>query len=123
MGRTQFGARLAEILLHMAGLTIALITWIEVAVARTFGIAAVRPLCICALDRESAHPFVQLILDWERIRYVVARGAHLRAHEHRLMESFVFLGIHVLVLNIFSKYGAGVHVFQRWLRIRGERTE
>ena len=75
------GARLAVVLLHVAGLAVALELRIEGLVAGAVRVAAAQPLGVGPLDGEPPHPLAQAVLDRERVGHVVAGAAQLGARQ------------------------------------------
>jgi len=94
----------------VARLAITLELRIEELVARAIGIAAIGPFRIRALDREPAGELAERVADRQRVGHVVARRAHLGAHEHRLVVALVLGRIDLLVRDALAEYRAGVGV-------------
>src|SRR5689334_8146611 len=94
---------------------------IKALIPRTVCVSAVGPFRVGTFDGEAAYPFADRVLDGQCIGYVMARRAHLRAHEHCLVISLVLCRINLLVRNFLPKNLAGVSILA--LRVRSQRPK
>src|SRR5438128_11970413 len=115
-------SRLAVVLLHVAGLTIAFECGIEVAIARPIRVPAARPFRIGALDWEAADPLAGAVHDRQRIGDVMTRAAELRPRREHLPEAMVLRRIHLLVRHRLPEDAAEIPVQAFAVRLDRKRT-
>src|SRR5262249_23730783 len=107
----------------MAALAVTLELGVKILVPWTVRIGAVQPFRVRAFDGKAVRPLPNRVSDGQRVGYVVAGCAHLRADKHRLVISLVLGRVDFLVGDILSEDLAGVNILLRRANVGCQRPK